>query len=164
MSFFPRLEKAHASIFKDRHCHFIPQCGIVGQVSSKKTDRFSKFVEGLELKNSKAAKGLRLVKAGHSIRAAANQSHLDESSLRYHLKRSSANEEAKYITPAVLNQFFEWCDKQKEKVTVDQAQEWLRAHGIRGKSERSIHRYIQEWKDSRGKLRRHWSCGGSKWD
>jgi hypothetical protein len=122
----------------------------------------AEFIAELKLRRPNTATALlRIVKKRLSVRGAANRYGVDDSTLRYYLRQASNKKKATYLPRTFLPVFFDWCNRQK-KVTVEGVRGYLREKGIKSKSERSIHRYIQDWKDFKRIPRRHWTCGGSK--
>jgi transposase len=123
----------------------------------------AKLIKDLELRRPGIARALsQIVKKRISVRRAASEYGGDESTLRYYLRKAAMKRETGYVSRAFLSEFYNWCDRQ-EHVTVEGVRRYLGRQVQKAKSERSIHRYIQNWKDSRGVRRRHWTCGGSKW-
>ena len=122
----------------------------------------AEFIKELKRSRPNVATALSLiVKNRISVRRAAYE-RCDESTLRYYLRKAAEKKEPNYLSQAFLSRFYDWCDRQK-KVTVERTRHYLVRRNIKNKSNRSIHRYIQGWKDARGIKRRHWTCGGSKW-
>ena len=137
-------------------------CRKAGQRRKKRRHSVpSEYIEALRPRRPAIANALvRIVTDGLPVRTAAREIHGYDSTLRYHLKRGSRKSGAVQPPGAFLPGFFEWCDGQKH-VGIAAVREYLRQIGIKHKSDRSLHRYIQRWKDDRGITRRTWSCGGS---
>jgi hypothetical protein len=123
----------------------------------------AQFIKELRLSRPEVAEALaQIVTRRISVRGAANRYGGDESTLRYYLGKAAEKKEARHLSRAFLFALYDWCDRQK-KVTVASVRGYLAQNDVRNRSDRSIHRYIQAWKDSRGIKRRSWTCGGSKW-
>lgn len=118
------------------------------------------FLASLKLAKPRVATALEQVLAGASLREAAGAGC--ESLLRYYLKRASKRN-ARVLRGGFREAFFAWCVQQNDgDVDFHSVGEYLKNQGVKRSSTRTIHRYVQLWKDRKGIPRRHWTCGGSK--
>ena len=104
---------------------------------------------------------LRVV-TGVSIRKAAAEAGIDQSTLRNRFRRVRDKGLKAVIGSSgeFKDAFFAWCTKVRMP-TIKQALAYVKKRQLR-KSQRTLHRYIMEWKDANRMPRRHWTCGGSK--
>jgi hypothetical protein len=103
-----------------------------------------------------------MVVAGVSIRKAAAEAGIDQSTLRNRFRRVRDKGLKALIGSSgeFKDAFFAWCTKVRMP-TIKQALAYVKKRQLR-KSQRTLHRYIMEWKDANRMPRRHWTCGGSK--
>jgi len=104
----------------------------------------------------------QIVKNGLAVKATARRFNIKESTLRYYLRCGSKKKRVTHLTLEIHEALKRWCNRNRTNVRVEAVRAFLSTKGVHNKSSRSIHRYIQHWKDSKGIRRRHWSCGGSK--
>jgi hypothetical protein len=120
----------------------------------------AKYLANLKLTKPKVAAALEKVLDGASLREAAGTGC--ESLLRYYLQRAGKKSDG-VTRDGVRQAFFAWCDQQnKTDITFKAVEKFLNREQLRGRSARTIHRYLQEAKDYLGVGRRHWTCGGSR--
>jgi hypothetical protein len=118
------------------------------------------FLADLKIAKPQVAAALQKVLDGASLRDAAGTGC--ESLLRYYLQQA-AQPKRRRRTLGFRQAFFVWCDQQnKPDITFETVTKFLKSQRFKASSTRTIHRYLQQAKDYKGILRRHWTCGGSK--
>ncbi len=154
----PRLPKKNAFTL-DQACAIFDRARRVKRVHPQYRVR-ADFLANLKLANPKVAAALEQVLAGASLREAAGAGC--ESLLRYYLQRAG-RKNGQVLRGGFREAFFAWCAQQNEgDVDFHSVGKYLKEQGVKRSSSRTIHRYVQRWKDYKGIPRRHWTCGGSK--